>query len=513
MSYIVNPVIKGFSPDPSICAVGDDYYLVTSTFAYFPGVPIYHSRDLVNWIQIGNVLAREEQLNLEGLRLSQGIYAPTLRYHDGTFYMVTTNVTNGGNFVVTAEDPAGPWSDPYFIEDAPGIDPSLFFDDDGTCYFMGTRPNPKGIAYNGDWEIWLQEFDVDKMELVGLSTAIWKGALKEVIWPEAPHIYKKGGYYYLLIAEGGTADDHSITVARSEHINGPYMGSPKNPILTHRHLGKEFPVQNVGHGDLVETPNGEWFLTCLASRKVDGVSNLGRETFLARVMWEDDWPVVNPGAGKLLEKQPHSLPAHPVQPKENDPMSEPDFAYLYIRNPYRENYDTTSRDGWLRLHPTPVKLTDLDSPTYIGLRQPATDYSFTAKLEEHLQLEDEAGLVVLQSEQYAVRFVVTAKEDGKGLQVISSFGEEETVLGTHPLNRSAFELTLQGRGTKVKAIYRDSEDEVVVAENIDVRHLSTEIAGGFVGCTIGVYATSGNKTPGHLDVKGVELVDESAPIA
>lgn len=290
------------------------------------------------------------------------------------FYMVTTNVTNGNNFVVTVEDPAGPWSDPYFIEEAPGIDSSLFFDDDGTCYFMDTRPNPKGVRYNGDWEIWLQEFDVEKMELVGLSTAIWKEALKDVIWPEALHIYKKDSYYYLIIAEGGTGDDHSIMAARSEHINGPYLGYPKNPILTHRHLGKYFPIQNVGHGDLVETSEGEWFITCLATRKVDGVGNLGRETFLAQVVWEDDWPVVNPGEGKLLEKQPHSLSTHPIQPKEKYDVSAPDFAYVFIRNPHKESYDTTSREGWLRLQPTAVKLTDLDSPTYIGLRQPSMDY-------------------------------------------------------------------------------------------------------------------------------------------
>ena len=169
MNYIVNPIIPGFAPDPSICAVGEDYYLVTSSFAYFPGVPIYHSKDLVNWRQIGNILDRKSQLNLEGAEQSEGIFAPNIRYHNGVFYMITTNISGGGNFIVTATDPSGEWSEPYFLENAPGIDPSLFFDDDGKCYYVGTRPNPEGVRYNGDWEIWIQELDLEAMKLVGES--------------------------------------------------------------------------------------------------------------------------------------------------------------------------------------------------------------------------------------------------------------------------------------------------------------------------------------------------------
>ncbi len=223
---------------------------MNSTFAYFPGVPIFHSKDLKNWEQIGHVLERPSQIPLEGCGHSQGIYAPTIRYHDGTFYMITTNVSGGGNFYVTAQDPKGPWSDPVWLgEEAPGIDPSLFFDEDGTCYYVGTRPNPEGVRYNGDWEIWVQELDLEKGCLTGESTKIWKGAMNGVIWPEGPHLYKKEGYYYLMIAEGGTGPDHSVTVARSRQIGGPYEGNPDNPILTHRHLGKNYPVVYVGHGE------------------------------------------------------------------------------------------------------------------------------------------------------------------------------------------------------------------------------------------------------------------------
>lgn len=264
-----NPIMPGFYPDPSVCRVGEDFYLVTSTFAYFPGVPIFQSRDLVNWKQIGNVLDRPSQLNLQGAGHSQGIFAPTLRYHEGTFYMITTNVSHGGNFVVTATDPAGPWSDPYFIEGAEGIDPTIFFDD-GKAYYLGTRPCSEGVRYNGNWEVWLRELDLGSMKLVGDSYVLWRGAMVDVIWPEGPHLYKIDEYYYLLIAEGGTGPNHAVTIARSKSLTEGYVGNPNNPIITHRHLGKRYPVVNVGHADLVQarTVNGSW--SCLLRVHMEG---------------------------------------------------------------------------------------------------------------------------------------------------------------------------------------------------------------------------------------------------
>ena len=213
-----NPILPGFYPDPSICRVDDDYYLVTSTFAYFPGVPIFHSRDLIHWEQIGNILDRDSQLPLAGADVSQGIFAPTLRYHDGTFYMITTNVSSAlGNFFVTATDPAGPWSDPYPLG-SEGIDPSLFFDDDGTCWYCGTKPRREGARYFGDNEIYIQKLDLETKQLTGESYPAWHGALRQVEWPEGPHIYKKDGWYYLLITEAGTAHHHAVSVARSKSL-------------------------------------------------------------------------------------------------------------------------------------------------------------------------------------------------------------------------------------------------------------------------------------------------------
>ena len=211
-----NPILPGFYPDPSICRVGEDYYLVNSTFEYFPGLPIFHSRDLVHWRQVGHVLTRPSQLDLDGIRPSGGLFAPTLRHHNGTFYVINTLIdgkTKQGNFIVTSTDVRGPWSEPYWLEDAPGIDPSLFFDDDGRAWYTGNRLLPDG-AYSGHCEIWLQELDLTTMQLTGPRHSLWEGALKGAVWAEGPHLYKINGLYYLLIAEGGTEHKRKKTVDR-----------------------------------------------------------------------------------------------------------------------------------------------------------------------------------------------------------------------------------------------------------------------------------------------------------
>lgn len=508
MQTYTNPILEGFSPDPSVCAVGDDYYLVTSTFAYFPGVPIYHSKDLVNWKQIGNVLDRKKQLNLLGAAHSQGIFAPSIRYHDGTFYMITTNVTNGGNFLVKTDDPSGDWSDPYFIDNAPGIDPSLFFDDNGKCYYVGTRENPRGATYNGDWEVWLQELDLETMSLIGISTKLWKGALRDAIWPEGPHIYKKDGFYYLMIAEGGTGFNHAISIARSEAIDGPYIGNKNNPILTHRHLGNQYPIHNVGHGDLVETPDGKWYLTCLASRQFNGFDNLGRETFLAKVEWEDGWPVINPGEGRLLDEQEHDLPLVPIESREAFKLAESDSGFLYLRNPDWKNHDRKSRKDWLRLHPTAVTISDMKSPSYIGLRQTSMDFTLSVDMEEALKEKEEAGLVVIQNDRYSIRLVITTENGAKVAQFITLIDGVETVVGSQEVAGHAFILSLKGEGQTVKAVVESSDKTVTVAEEIDVHYLSTKVAGGFVGCTMGVYAVSEQESPGYADFNTLTLTKD-----
>ena len=300
LSSADTPVLPGCYPDPSICRVEDDYYLVTSTFEYFPGLPIFHSRDLVHWRQLGHAIDRPAQLDLSGVLSSGGLYAATLRHHDGVFYLVNTLVqacdgAQGGNYLLTAGDPAGPWSDPVWLTDAEGIDPSLFFDDDGRAWYVGARPS-REPAWEGQTDTWLRELDITTLQLAGPEHVLWHGALLGAVWAEGPHLYKVDGRYYLLAAEGGTEHNHAVSVARADEVTGPYAGNPGNPVLTHRNLGRGYPIVATGHADLVQLPDGEWWAVLLAMRPYGGYHcNLGRETFLVPVVWEDGWPVFAPG--------------------------------------------------------------------------------------------------------------------------------------------------------------------------------------------------------------------------
>ena len=265
-----NPILPGYHPDPSITRVGDDYYLVNSTFIWFPGLPIYHSKDLVNWKLIGHALDRPDMVDLTGLADLLGIYAPTIRYHDGLFYIITTCTYCEGNFYITAKDPSGPWSDPIWLKDAPGIDPSLFWDDDGKCYYTGSGPVVKE-----DWptqrDIYIQELDLAQKKLVGEPKHLTFGHANNASFTEGPHIYKRNGKYMLMVAEGGTGDAHAMTIHHSDSIYGPYVADYINPVISHRHLGKDYPIQATGHADLVETQNGEWWSVMLGKRPIDGL--------------------------------------------------------------------------------------------------------------------------------------------------------------------------------------------------------------------------------------------------
>ena len=334
-----NPVIPGFYSDPSVTRVGNDYYLVTSTFEYFPGIPIFHSKDLVNWKQIGHAIHRPDQLP-DGLN----IFACTIRYHDGTFYVITTNTGREGNFFVTATDPAGPWSDPVWI-DVGGIDPDLFFDDDGKVYVT-----------NSDFNLY--EIDPKTGRLLSEGRRIW--ATTGGRYAEAPHLYKKDGWYYLMAAEGGTEEAHSVTLARSHDIRGPYYSNPANPILTHvGAAGQQNPIQGVGHGDMVQTPDGDWWMLFHGYRTVidGGVHHtLGRETCLAPVSWpENGWPQVN-GNGTVTPEM--TVPTLPLQPFPPEP-SRLEFdrplglEWNHVQIPQADRYLLDERPGYLRLKEPP----------------------------------------------------------------------------------------------------------------------------------------------------------------
>ncbi|WP_299140728.1 glycoside hydrolase family 43 protein [uncultured Vibrio sp.] len=301
---ITNPIIKGFHPDPCICRCGEDYYIATSTFEWFPGVRIFHSRDLSNWKLVSMPLDKVEMLDMRGNPDSGGIWAPALSYHDGQFWLLYTDVKvidapwkNGRNYLVTAKEIDGPWSDPIPMGNG-GFDPSLYHGEDGKKYYIYRTWGPRHHSDPHN-EIVVQEYDVKAQRLIGKRKVIFTGT--DYKYTEAPHLYKKDGYYYLLTAEGGTSFEHRVTVARSKQLFGPYEVSPHGPLMSTWHT-PDNPLQKAGHGSLVETPEGEWYLTYLVSRPLKfpgrprlarwgrGACSLGRETGIDRIEWHEGWP-------------------------------------------------------------------------------------------------------------------------------------------------------------------------------------------------------------------------------
>ncbi|WP_394922165.1 glycoside hydrolase family 43 protein [uncultured Robinsoniella sp.] len=405
-----NPIISGYNPDPSICRVGEDYYVVNSSFEFFPGVPVYHSKNLVNWELLGHCLVNETQLFLHNCRPSGGVFAPTLRYHDGTFFMVTTNVSHKGNFIVHTTDIMGSWSDPVWVNQG-GIDPSLLFDDDGSVYFVSTD-----LDENGETAIYLCRIDPFTGELLTESMIISRGCGGR--YAEGPHLYKWFGKYYLMLAEGGTEYGHMETIMRSDSPYGPFEECPNNPILTHRNDMRE-EVYCTGHADMVEDQNGNWWLVCLGIRpcqeKTNRVllHNLGRETFLAPVKWtKEGWPVVGEDGLIALEME-GPLPGEATQPVNRnfyDNFSWESFypQYNFLRNPMMKNYIRNTDKKELLLNGTNITLNDVGSPTWLGVRQKGFHTISTVNVSLTNAIQGmRAGLTAFYNDSYHYEIYLT----------------------------------------------------------------------------------------------------------
>ncbi|MCY0878926.1 MAG: glycoside hydrolase family 43 protein [Firmicutes bacterium] len=497
MAPFSNPILPGSYPDPSICRVGSDYFLVTSSFEYFPGVPIFHSRDLVHWHQIGHVLDRPTQLNLNGLMPSRGIWAATIRHHASRFYVTTTLVLNDKqtrNFFVYADDPAGPWSDPVWINGAEGIDPTLVFDGD-RAYYLGNGTPAGGQQYPKHRGIWLQEIDLATGTLFGPRYHLWEGALKGAQSQEGPHLYKVGPYYYLLIAEGGTGFAHAVTVARSQSLTGPYLGYEGNPILTHRHLGRRAAITNVGHGDLVETPSGEWWMVCLASRPYGGDHRiLGRETFLVPVVWEQGWPVVNPPKGVVeLKGDAPALAPHPwsAAPEQEDfDTARLGWEWNFLRTPREPFWSLEARPGYLRLRLQNESLSGLGNPSAIVRRQQHASFAASTALEFIPQSDGEwAGLVLINGPHH-FRLEYGQASGHPVVQVRAHAQGEERIVASTALEAPRLELKVQAQGPLYSFFYRHGSAWVALANNVDGTLLSMDSVQGFVGAYLGLFVVA-----------------------
>lgn len=510
-NILKNPVLKGYYPDPSICRVGEDYYLVCSSNEYFPGLPLFHSKDLVNWQQIGHVLDRPSQVPLDGINPSSGIFAPTIRYHQGIYYLLCTRA--GGdpskrNFIVTASNPKGPWSDPFWLENAPGIDPSLFFDEDGKVWYTGNRVPDGGERYFKQREIWLQEFDIKTMKLVGPVTLLLdEGAVRQARNIEAPHIYKVNGFYYLIIAEGGTDFNHAVTVFRSKNIIGPYETAPKNPIITSRHLGNNYAIQCIGHADFIETQNGEWYTVLLGTRPYGGASyaNLARETFIAPLTWEDGWPVVAPNEGRILAEFPApNLPEFKIeQPAVRDDFNNDLLAFQWnlIRTPSEKLYSLNQNKGSLRLFLKPETITEKVNPAFIGRRQQHINFTASTLMDFSPQNKETAGLLVYQNPQYHFKLECLLKDGKKVIRLTKIKANSTEILAEQEVNVKKLYLKVSAIGQDYAFYFATNEGEwKLLMDKVDGSMLNRTIAGGFTGVYLAMYASSnGNKTSNHAD--------------
>lgn len=485
-----NPVLPGFYADPSVCRVGRDYYLVTSTFEYFPGIPIFHSRDLVTWQQIGHVLTRETQLRLTGAKSSQGIFAPTIRHHDGTFFVVTTNMSSGGSFYVTARAPAGPWSDPVWLSEPTfTMDPSLFFDDDGRVYYTRHGGGERGGAYQ-------VELDLATGRLKGDARLIWAGTGGK--WPEGPHLYKIDGRYYLLLSEGGTSTGHRLTIARSASPFGPFEPNPDNPILTHADHPLE-PIQATGHGDLVQAPDDSWWLVFLGIRRWDGEHHhLGRETFLAPVVWTPEgWPVVNHGQPVALRMHaPHvrgtaAKPAHERATRDDFDARELGLAWNFVRNPREGSWSLSARPGFLRLSGSLASLDEITSPTFVGRRQQHFRARAAALLDFHPETDGErAGLTLRANEANHYDLVITLRDGQRRAQLWTRVKGASSLLIDRPAPAGECHLVVQAFADRYEFACGERGGGLTSLASAPSQPLSTESAGGFTGVYVGMFAAS-----------------------
>ncbi len=537
-----NPILAGGYPDPSICKVGDTFYLVNSSFEYFPGLPIHKSTDLINWELIGHGLHRESQasstVNLVDVQSNGGIHAPTIRYNKGVYYIISTNVyydaeknkTDMVNFIITANNPAGPWSDPIHIEGAPGIDPDLFFDDNGRVWYVGNQA-PENPSFDGEGEIWLQELDLNEYSLIGERHLLWRGACGGV-WAEGPHMYKKDGKYYLIIAEGGTSFNHAIMVAMSENIEGPYISNPRNPILTSRHLSYDNWVNSTGHGDIVELDDGRYYMVILGIRnEINRGSNMGRETFIAPLSWErepfewkenkDLWPVVSPISGKV-EKENEVIFKNSTQ--INSYNFRDDFnsktlglKWNFRRLPLENIYSLDKREGFLRIFSNQNIIKERHRAALMGFKQNQTNFEYFTSMNFNPENnKSEAGISIFQKDDNYLNFTVV-KKDGNFFIKVNAYNNNKLILKDEQLipdYKGKIKLKISSEEGEYKLFYSTRGFRYRLFDKLKNDILLSK---GYTGAHIGLYITSnGEDSNDYVDfdyvdysVKNQELAEKT----
>lgn len=492
-----NPIVRGMYPDPSICRAGDKYYMVCSTFQYFPGVPLFESTDMINWRQIGCCITRASQINLEGVRSSGGVFAPTIRYHQGRFYMVTTNDSFKENFYIYTDDIYGEWSEPITVEQD-GIDPSLFFEGDKS-YFISN-----GLDENGVGSVQMCEIDIATGKKLTESRILWQGTGGRFL--EAPHIYRFGEYYYLLEAEGGTEYGHMVNYARSRSIWGPYEGYPENPVLTNRNLGG-YPIQGAGHGDILEDKDGNWWFAHLAFRQIDNwltYHHLGREVCMVPMRWrEDGWFTLGVNGTATTEVElPDTISFAPQKldydktfenlTREND--------WLFLRHPAEENYEFTEHS--LKLKGSRITLDEAASPTFAAIRQTEFEEDIFCDICSGRQI---AGIGFYMDEKHHYEVIV----DGTDIPCVylrQTIGVVQHDYTKIPLSNDSCRIHITSDSRQYHFYLADSasgkETDLGVAET---RYLSSEVANSFTGVVICLFAVDGSESGSWAEFSNLSI--------
>ncbi|TDN90347.1 alpha-N-arabinofuranosidase [Salegentibacter sp. 24] len=503
----LNPILAGWYPDPAITSDGEgNYYMVHSTFAFYPGIPVFHSTDLVNWNQVGNVIHRPGQVDLHGFGTSRAVFAPDISYNKGTYYLTSTIVDGKGNFVMTAKDPAGPWSDPVWLPEVSGIDPGLFFDDNGKSYLVYNSEAPNNDPlYSGHRTIRMIEFDEKKLKTIGENRILVNGGVDistKPVWAEGPRIYKLNGYYYLMTAEGGTAVNHSEMIYRTKDINDQFVPYKENPILTQRHLDpdRDNPITSAGHADIVQHPNGDWYGIFLAVRPYEGdLYNTGRETFLTPVKWVNNWPVFDLGGEEIQYSYP--LPdgvkieedLFPLNGnftfKESFDKEKLPLNWIMLRDPKTVWYDLKSAADGISLKTRPETVEGKANPSFLGHRQQHLEGTASLSVAFEAKAENEkAGLLAFQNENHYYYAALSVKNKKPVVELYKADKLMESIVLDKKVNKVDFKLEFEE--DDYTFYYKIKNDWKQLGKTQDGEFLSTKVAGGFVGVTLGLYTTS-----------------------
>ncbi len=501
-----NPILKGFYPDPSVCEANGKYYLACSSFQYLPGVPIFESDNLVNWKQVGNCLTKLSQVELHGVPSSGGVFAPTIRYNDGRFYMVTNNNTSDKNFYVWTEDITGDWSEAIFVDQG-GIDPSLLFDN-GKVYFTSN-----GYEESGNYAVFQCEINVETGEKLTDTVSIWNGNGGRFL--ESPHLYHIGDWYYLMAAEGGTEYGHMITYARSKDPFGPFESYAGNPVITNRNLGgNTIRIQGVGHGDLIQDGKGNYYIICLGFRQLglwQAYHQLGREVFITPVQFgEDGWFTAGEEAyahtGVVTEWM--DLPIDGKQSADYSISFEKDYLngtsgydslrWLYLRDYHKENYQCSKEQ--FRLKGTKVTLDDVDTPTFIGVRQSEFESELTVSVSGKAK---EAGISFYMDEEQHYDLFRSVTDEGVKAMLRFRVGDAAMVAAEYALSGSA---DTEHQAVQLKAVTKEEYYEFYVIDGAKevflgkakAKYLSSEVDGGFTGVVMGLYAVDDQENWGEF---------------